>query len=173
MTFKEWLTRLRALFSSMPPDSDDTGEIAAEQPDATEDEASLRTEVDRLRARARMADAVTFADTEIHARRAYPAEREPLIASFLQAAEDDERLPSPATFGSDAPVSRVGSLRALLAARMPHALTEELLDPSKPARALFHEQKTGAQAQGAEVRRAELLSQTRLGRDILKMEKGK
>jgi len=168
MNVKEWLSRMRALFSTMPSaDSDDLLE-----PDTQVDGAALRAELEELRARQRMADAAAFADTEIRARRAFPSERNPLIAAFMQAASDDERIPATATFSDEPQASRVDALRALQAARTPHPLTEELLDPSRSAKALFHEQKTGAEID-SDARRTELLSQTRLGRDILKTEKGK
>jgi hypothetical protein len=170
MNVKEWLTRLRVLFSSMPTaDADDTN---ANIPEERQDQPSLLAEIEALRADRRKADATAFADNEIRSRRAFPAERNPLIAAFLQAAVDDERLPAIATFNDETPINRVESLRALQGARPPHPLTEELLDPARPAKALFHEQKTGAEID-PETRRAELLSQTRLGRDILKTEKRK
>ena len=169
MNFNEWLAKLRALFSVLPQDESGAGDDDAPQGDES---GQLRAQLDALKSKQRQVDAASFADGEIRARRAYPAERGPLIAAFAQAADDDERHPDLARFGDDTPISRIDALRSLLAARTPHPLTDELLDPNRAAKALFHEQKTGAEV-NADTRRAELLSQTHMGREILKTEKGK
>lgn len=171
MNFKEWLAKLRALFSALPPgDESGEGETTAGSAD---DADQLRSQIDALLAKQRQIEAASFADGEIRARRAYPSERAPLIAAFMRAMDDDAEHPDLARFTTgDAPATRVATLKAMLAARTPHVLTDELLDPSRAARALFHEAQTSAES-SAELRRAELLSQTQMGRDILKTEKGK
>jgi hypothetical protein len=72
--------------------------------------------------------AATFADAEINALRAVPAERDGLVAAFTDAATDDSSTPRTVTFsvnGEQKEGSRVDALRARQAARTPHTLTKE------------------------------------------------
>ncbi len=84
--------------------------------------AALR-QAERARAEATVAtDAAAFAETEIAANRAIPAEREALVTAYSEAAQDDAAHPRDA-----AQASRVVGLAARQAARPTHNLTAELL----------------------------------------------
>ena len=77
--------------------------------------------------------AVAFADGEMLAGRATPAEAEHLVALYAQAAHDDADRPASA-LGEGA--SRVGHLKATQALRAPHGMTGERLADDINAEAL-------------------------------------
>jgi hypothetical protein len=115
--------------------------------------------------------AAVFADGEIAAKRALPAEKAILVAAFVDAAEDDAAHPRTVTFTKgDATVTgtRVDALMARYAARQPHVLTEELLTDSD-AQALFNKARSTSAKDGEMTpeRRKELLSKTALGQTII------
>lgn len=126
----------------------------------------------------RAQDAASFAQGEIDACRAVPAEKPFLIAAFNTAARDDDAEALSVTFSvgdetREVP-SRVELLRALCAARTPHALTTEVLFDASgkvmfdaSGRVRVREQTPGDGPMSAE-RRAELLNLTPMGREILK-----
>jgi hypothetical protein len=99
-------------------------------------------------------EAAAFADEQIRKRKAFPAERQALIAAFARAAEDDATAPTVVTFGEGKDQKtggRVDLLRSVYASRTPHELTVEQIvaaageggqalmnqsttpDPNKPA----------------------------------------
>lgn len=121
--------------------------------------------LDRERAERLSADAARFADAEIAANRALPAERENLKRLYQQASLADASAPVEG-------VSRVADLKAFYGARAPHALTEELAPATPPADAvaLSNPQTTprAGEEPMTEARRAELLSYTPLGQAILR-----
>jgi len=95
----------------------------------SEELARLRAELDRrdqaerTRAEAAIAtDATTFAEAEIAANRAIPAERDALVAAYTEAATDDVAHPRDA-----GQASRVAGLRSRQGLRPAHSLTAELL----------------------------------------------
>ena len=70
----------------------------------------------------------TWADSEIATFRALPAERDALVAAFVDAATDDASSPRTVTFavnGESKEGSRVDALKARHSARAPHTLTAE------------------------------------------------
>ena len=84
------------------------------------DFAALKADNARMKTDAIRKDAEAFADASIAARRAYPAERLNLIASFSQAAQDDAAAPATVTFsvGADSQTgSRLDAFRALITGR--------------------------------------------------------
>jgi ClpP class serine protease len=90
-------------------------------------ELARRDEAERARARADIGTrAQGFAEAEIRASRALPAERDALVAAFTDAATDD--LDHPRAEGQP---SRVDRLTERQAARPAHGLTAELV-PVKP-----------------------------------------
>jgi hypothetical protein len=101
----------------------------------TQEYKDMQAELARLRdreetrERERTAErAAAFADAEIAASRAYPAERATLIAAFTEAAEDDRANPREVTFSVGEETkkgTRVDALLARHAARTPHTLTGE------------------------------------------------
>jgi hypothetical protein len=132
---------------------------------------ALRTR-DAARERERIAEkAAAFADAEIVARRALPADRAALMAEFADAAEDDAAHPRTVTFskdGAEATGTRVDALKARHAARAPHVLTGELLRDGD-AEALFNRTRaeTAKEGEMSAERRQELLAKTPLGQAII------
>jgi hypothetical protein len=155
-----------------PAVTDTTGTGAATAVNFTQspEYQAMQGELATMRAERIKEKAEAFADAEIAAKRALPAERATLVAAFADAAEDDAAHPRTVTFsanGAETTGTRVDALRARHAARAPHALTEELLRDTD-AQALFNATRT-ATADGAvsEERRKELLGKTPLGQAIL------
>jgi hypothetical protein len=116
-------------------------------------------------------DAAIFADAEIAAKRALPADRAALMAEFADAAEDDAAHPRTVTFskdGAEATGTRVDALKARHAARAPHVLTDELLRDGD-AEALFNRTRaeTAKEGEMSDERRKELLAKTPLGQAII------
>jgi len=117
-------------------------------------------------------DATHFADDQIAAHKALPAERESIIAAFAQAAQDDGAH-GVVTFADGHTSSRVAQLTAMFSARPAHTLTQELIKTEQSA-AVFANQTaqpgraTDAAQPMSKERRAELLGLTGLGRDVLK-----
>lgn len=130
---------------------------------------ALRTR-DAARERERIVEkAAVFADTEIGAKRALPAERDALLDTYVVAAEDDAAHPRTVTFskdGAEATGTRVDALKARHAARAPHVLTEELLRDGD-AQALFNRTSTAKEGDVSDERRRELLAKTPLGQAII------
>lgn len=94
----------------------------------TEREKQLETELAALRAREIQNDAEKFADGEIRAERAYPAERETMVALFKQAFIDDNISEATIVFNSgetEVQANRVETIKALYSVRKPHNLTYE------------------------------------------------
>jgi hypothetical protein len=121
-------------------------------------------------------DAAAFADGEVAAGRAYPAEREAIIALFSAAAEDDATH-GQASFSNGAKGSRVDALKAAYAQRPPHGLTRELLAQTVNAggaTALPNQATTefsNADKPVTPERREQLLRLTAIGREVLASEK--
>lgn len=127
---------------------------------------TLRAALAAERASRIQGEAVAFADGEIGARRAYPAEREVIVAAYVQAATEDLAAPWPATFAVSGATSRVALVRAQYGARPTHSLTSELVGgetvlPSDPA-----PKPPGMTAE----RRLELLNKTHIGRAVAQKE---
>lgn len=107
--------------------SDINTEKDTSQPDntaLTAEFATMRAELEKLKsanealkAENRRTAAAAFADAEIKAGRAYPAEKAAMVAAFEQAAKDDDAAPATITFAEGQSGSRVDALKALYAAR--------------------------------------------------------
>ena len=105
--------------------------IAAMEAELERSRAEARTQREMIAAlnAARIQDqAVAFAESELLAGRATPAEAEPLVALYAQAAHDDAERPA-AALGEGK--SRVSHLKATQALRAPHGLTQEQLDATQ------------------------------------------
>lgn len=110
--------------------------IAAMEARLAESEARNKAQAEQIFKinAARIQDqAVAFADGEMLAGRATPAEAEHLVALYAQAAHDDADRPA-STLSDGA--SRVGHLKATQALRSPHGLTGERLAADTDAEAL-------------------------------------
>lgn len=133
---------------------------------------ALQQEIDRLRQRDIARDADVFADTEVAAHRAMPGERPALVAAFSQAAKDDLAHPATVNFSTsdgEATGSRVDALRATTALRIPHRLTQELVENMEDHEkvVLFSQLTTpreGAEKAPSEERLAQLRAASSLGR---------
>lgn len=81
------------------------------------------------------AEAANFATAVIGAHRALPAERASLEAQYFQAATDDLAVPAQVAFsyaGQPRTGSRVDALKAAMASRPTHALTQDLWTAPEP-----------------------------------------
>lgn len=88
---------------------------------------AAQAEIATLREERITSQAAAFADGEIAASRALPAERAALLASFAQAAKDDAAIGGVVTFAAGAETkegTRVDALIAFCAARPAHTLTK-------------------------------------------------
>ena len=143
------------------------------------DFAALKADNARMKADAIRKDAELFADQAIAARRAYPAERVNLIASFSQAAQDDAAAPATVSFsvGADAKTgSRLDAFRALVTGRPAHSLTTESIEtalfsggaiiPSSHDGAALDQEKIDAQVK-------RMLGSTTVGMSILAAKNAK
>jgi hypothetical protein len=193
MSFAE---KVKAWFNQgMPSDFDErdpgdenppTPEPATEAPASEAPEApvepsaeftALQEENRRLKLEAVQRDAEAFADEQIRANRAFPAEREYLVAAFARASVDDEQAPQVVVFtrsqGEISLPGRVPLLRALVEARPAHSLTnEEVKAAVKESGHAVLFAKSETQGEGgepmSEERRNRLLAMTLEGRAALK-----
>lgn len=134
-----------------------------------EEIARLQAENQRLLMERFQAEAETFATKYISGKRAFPAEREHMIAAFIQASMDDRVLGS-----LEAGQSRVAMLTTLFDARPGHQLTTEQLVPAL-ARVLEGTEKPISQDDDRMLSDAEvdkLLEKTVLGSSIKRMRNG-
>ncbi len=103
-------------------------EVQNSEPAPSEREMALEAELEALRTKDIQREAEKFADAEVKAERAFPAERETLIALFMQASVDDKANEAKISFKNgenDVEVNRVDALKALYSVRKPHNLTYE------------------------------------------------
>lgn len=159
-----------ATATATPPASTATRQAPPEaaQPPAPDPRITqLEAEVARLNAARIAAEATGFADAEIVAGRAFPAEREVLIAAFAQAASDDLAHGVLAA-AEGAPTSRTAQLKAVYAARPAHNLTQEAI-PAGAHEALLNRQQTqrGKNEPAPAAEMDQLLAATSLGRAVL------
>ena len=112
------------------------------QPDAEKEQ--MKAQLAELRAERTREKAVAFAEGEIRAGRALPAERAAIIAQYVQAASDDAAHGGVVTFADNQTTgTRVEALAALFAARVPHQLTGARLPlTDKAVQALQNPQET-------------------------------
>lgn len=112
------------------PKAEEVVEETVENSEAapSERELQLEAELEALRKKDIEREAEKFADAEIKAERAFPAERSALIALYSQASIDDKASEAKINFNNgeeDVEVSRVDALKAIYAVRKPHNLTYE------------------------------------------------
>jgi signal peptide peptidase SppA len=96
--------------------------------------AQMQERESKLQGEAMQREAEAFADGEVRANRAFPAERDALVAQYLQAAQDDAARPWTVhvKVGDAEAKSRVDLLKLQCAARPDHGLTQEQM-PGNPA----------------------------------------
>lgn len=146
--------------------ADSDASTGTEEPQQTQDSgedarfAAVQQENAGLRARLIQSEAERFADEAIQSRRAFPAERESLIAMFKQAVQDDNV--GAACFTATGELqegSRVKVLREMVAARPAHQLTTEQLAELKPESLVLLSSDSGdSGGKMSDERRAELLA---------------
>ncbi len=142
---------------------------------ANDELAVLRAEVARERGKRIDGEAVSFAESEISAGRAFPAERQALIESYVDAATEDVAHPREVTFSSgdgEQKGSRVDALKARALQRPKHNLTTPSGIPNQQRGAdgqvLMNNTTGGQGADGLTAEQEEeLRSATTLGRAIL------
>lgn len=138
---------------------------------AQERAAQFEAENRRLRAERIQADAIRFADDQIREGRAFPAEREQIIAAFTQAASDDANYGT-VTFGDGSTGDRVSIVRKSYEARPKHQLDMERITPELSA--LFNQLKTEKPGEGKpdRARVNELIGMTAFGAEHLRHKNG-
>jgi hypothetical protein len=171
-------TRMQKFMTWLADEGEADAQFVADPPKAAEAPKEAQPDPEKIALMARIAvmekervaeKAATFADSEITAKRALPAERETLIAAFTDASEDDAAHPRTVTFsigGEEKTGNRVDALKARYAARTPHVLTQELLSDTDVT-ALFNRTQTAKEGEMTPERRRELLSKTALGQAIV------
>jgi len=139
-------------------------------PDESAEVARLKAELAKATAARITSDATHFAESQITAHKALPAEREAIIAAFTQAAQDDGQHGA-VTFTDGKTSSRAEQLTAMFAARTAHTLTTEVITTSEGG-ALFNKdtqpRTTDAEKPMTPERKKDLLKDTDIGRDVLK-----
>lgn len=147
--------------------------------------AAAAAQIARINAERIQDQAVAFAESELLAGRATPAEAEPLVALYAQAAHDDAERPA-AALGEGK--SRVSHLKATQALRAPHGLTGEALADTADGEAMAalvdgkhlrvlttsKETHSAAVTEGESLtpqRREKLLNEDTTGRTLLDDEK--
>lgn len=144
-----------------------------------DEQVKLKDENKRIRLERIHDLAATFADEQIRAKKAFPAERDAIIADFVQRATDDLVLePVKVTFkdsdGKDQTKTstRVEMLTATFAARKAHALDLEQLKPEELA-VLSNRSETDTKDKPADDKRVkELVEMTPLGRVTFSKKNG-
>lgn len=131
---KEMFTDFAARFSKAAKDIEEaeSGPAATVPAEfaASPEFTSMREQIARLTSDRIEAEAAAFAEGEVNANRATPAEKAGLVALFTNAANDDAKLGGSVNFAvgdEQKSGSRVDALRAAAAARPAHNLTEEAL----------------------------------------------
>lgn len=125
----------------------------------------LEQENNRLRAERYTAEATSFADGLIASNKAFPAERETIIAMFVQASFDDHLFGAVNKDGN----SRVSMLQALMATRPEHVLTAETIVPALAnlARVPMAQQESDSKKPLDDDGLKAMLEKTPLGREVL------
>jgi capsid assembly protease len=137
--------------------------------------AASEAENRRIRAERIAERAQAFAEQQITAGRAFPAEEAQIVALFTQAATDDAEL-GVIRQENGITTSRVAHVTAAYTARQSHNLTREQLTAATTAQALqvlANIESTTSPKDGpmTKERRAELLGYTEVGRAVLASEK--
>ena len=120
---------------------------------AETDAQQLREQLAAQQVAQAKANAEAFVDGQIVAGKVFPAEKESLLKSYLQASADDASAPL-------VEGSRVEILRAQIEARPSHGLTTPAIDGGELRRLSADD---NGQTESSETRRKELLSMTPLG----------
>lgn len=134
----------------------------------SENEKKMARQLDELQFKADLADARTFADTQVRAKKIFPSQRDKLAEAFAQATRDD-RATGQVTFSNGTSTTRTDMLKQLIGLSVPHKLTEEMVEDEGPSDADF-----AADPKGKEMspeRRKELLGMTNLGLAALEKDK--
>lgn len=99
------------------------------------------------------AESSLFASEVISASRALPAERDSLVAQYFQAAMDDLNAPTQVAFsyaGQPRTGTRVEALKAAMAARPAHSLTQDLWPSVQPTDVQFQAVQPGQSVQSGQ-----------------------
>lgn len=146
----------------------------------SEADSTRAAEIERLRGERRALAATAWADGEIAAHRAMPAQKEGMIALFSQLAADDEKAQGGVVVftAGQQPISRVDALRALFGGFTPDARFRELMaqQEGKANFSLTSPTTTRTGETGvppSPERRRELLAKTEEGRKVLEAEKAR
>jgi len=119
-------------------------------------------------------DAVVFANAQVAAKKAYPAERQAIIDLYVQAAKDDHQH-GVANFDTDDRTStRVAALEAMFDNRPAHVLTTELVGDAELV-ALANQMETeraGQKKKPDQARIEQLMSFTATGQEIIAERNG-
>lgn len=157
----------KALFAAERQRAEDAGRQVVE----------LRAALANMTAERIKERAVAFADKVIIEKKAFPAERESIIADFMQRASDDASV-GVVKMADGNTTTRVDQMSALFDARPKHMMDEEtIIGTLSAVRAVANNLQTvSATAPGAKMsdeRREELLGMTELGKQVLTEKNGK
>lgn len=133
--------------------------------------AQFEAENRRLKTERIRDEAVRFADDQIREGRAFPAEREQIIAVFTTAATDDANYGA-VTFGDGTTGARVDGVRKAYESRPSNQLTKEQIQST--VFEMANRTKTSQPSEGApsEERKNELIGMTSLGASHLAQKNG-
>jgi hypothetical protein len=157
-----------------PPPATTPNPVPAPQVDT--ELAQMRARAERaeqenmsLLAQFRVEQAGLFADQMVREGRAFPSERDFIVATYVQAATDDHAI-GPVRFSDGATGSRVELFKRTIAARKPNQLDVErlpagLVELVNLGKSQAHTDENG---QTTPERRQELLGHTPLGRQAIK-----
>jgi signal peptide peptidase SppA len=138
----------------------------------TNREAALEAEIARLRAEKITGEAAAFVERYLTAGKAFPAERDAILAVYTQAATDDAYLGA-VQQGDGRTTTRVALLRAAFEARPEHQLTLERLPAHVHAALAGLAQSPKPEEQGTDPKTLEeLLGMTALGAQHLRERNG-
>lgn len=161
----EFAAREAKMVAQLTAEREKTAQMAAQN----EAQATERRKEQEARV---AAEAVNFADSEILAYRAMPAQRDQLIEAYRTAARDDMANPNLVSFGTEQ-VTRIEQLKRIQRSREPYHVGVEGVPQNDLANltALFNAQTApppaGGNAIPTEDRRKQLLAMTQLGRQAL------
>lgn len=168
MKIEDIKNRIMAIFSDEPAEEP----VEAAEPEASEtaknesviaaENEALRRQIAEQQAAAWRESAEAFVAVQISAGRLLPAERDAVVEDFIQAAADDQAMP---TANGDL---RLAKLRRRIESRSSHNLFEEAVT-SRDHQILASDDN--AQTEMSEDRRRELLNKTPTGKAALKAVK--
>lgn len=157
-----WLTATTETPAEPAPDAGTAAQLAAAQAELKRHQEAAQQRI--------TADATLFVDAAIKTELILPADRDRVLAAYVQAAQDDQQQPP-----ADPANSRLAFVTWSIQQRTPHGLTREFLPQGQDAQALINRATTPGAAEQpmSEERRQALHKLTPLGREVVANENGR